>query len=73
MPSQSKQTAGQSLKVTFSLRRPPDHSNYAECDECKQRRLAVEQLIRISGPRADINQKRQEQMAHIQAMVAERE
>eukprot|EP00965_Chrysotila_dentata_P253112 6211068-Pleurochrysis_carterae.AAC.3 len=60
-------------KSYLRLRPRPDHSNYAECDECKTRRLAVENLIRSSAPRADINIKRSEQMAHVQEMLAERQ
>eukprot|EP00965_Chrysotila_dentata_P102376 3379730-Pleurochrysis_carterae.AAC.1 len=60
-------------KSYLRLRPRPDHSNYAECDECKRRRVAIEKMIRNSAPRADINEKRREQMEHIQAMMAERE
>eukprot|EP00965_Chrysotila_dentata_P029960 997148-Pleurochrysis_carterae.AAC.1 len=37
-------------KSYFRLRPRPDHSNYAECDECKTRRVALETLIRSSAP-----------------------
>eukprot|EP00965_Chrysotila_dentata_P099825 3298544-Pleurochrysis_carterae.AAC.1 len=48
----------------LKLRPRPEHSNYAECDECKTRRTAVEALIRASAPREQINEKRSEQMRH---------
>eukprot|EP00965_Chrysotila_dentata_P016519 547203-Pleurochrysis_carterae.AAC.2 len=44
----------------------PDHSNYAECDECKKRRMAVKKFISESAPREEINAKRSEQMQHVQ-------
>eukprot|EP00965_Chrysotila_dentata_P119411 3947517-Pleurochrysis_carterae.AAC.1 len=60
-------------KSYLRFRPRPDHSSYAECDECKRGRVAVEKMIRNAAPRADINEKRCEQMEHIQAMMAERE
>eukprot|EP00965_Chrysotila_dentata_P182148 6014815-Pleurochrysis_carterae.AAC.1 len=54
------------------LRPRPDISKYAECAECKKRRVAVANLIRNSAPREEINLKRSE-MQHVEEMMAGRE
>eukprot|EP00965_Chrysotila_dentata_P250116 6209261-Pleurochrysis_carterae.AAC.3 len=56
-------------KSWFRLRPRPDHSNYAECQECRDRRLRVEQLITEKAPMADIAAQRDKQMEHIQNML----
>eukprot|EP00965_Chrysotila_dentata_P040557 1345156-Pleurochrysis_carterae.AAC.1 len=40
-------------KCMFRLLARPDHSNYPECANCKERRMAVEALIMSSAPRAE--------------------
>eukprot|EP00965_Chrysotila_dentata_P054974 1825020-Pleurochrysis_carterae.AAC.1 len=57
----------------FRLRARPDHSNYPECQECRDRRLSVEGLINAKAPRAEMTAMREKQMQHIQNMFAERD
>eukprot|EP00965_Chrysotila_dentata_P257067 6212759-Pleurochrysis_carterae.AAC.7 len=52
-------------KTWFRLHARPDHSNYLKCQECCDRRLAVERLIAAKAPRAEINAARDKQMAHV--------
>eukprot|EP00965_Chrysotila_dentata_P101212 3342172-Pleurochrysis_carterae.AAC.1 len=59
-------------KSLFKLKARPDHSNYPECDLCRESRLEVERLIYDAAPRAQINEKRAELMGHVHAMMAER-
>eukprot|EP00965_Chrysotila_dentata_P013951 462877-Pleurochrysis_carterae.AAC.1 len=57
----------------FRLRPRADHSNYAECEECRVRRVAVEKLVFESARLELINEKRNERLSHVQEMFAERE
>eukprot|EP00965_Chrysotila_dentata_P149921 4951399-Pleurochrysis_carterae.AAC.1 len=57
----------------FWLRARPDDSSYAECECCRVRRVAVEQLIQKSAPKERVIKQRNKQVKHVQEMLAERE
>eukprot|EP00965_Chrysotila_dentata_P234427 6200168-Pleurochrysis_carterae.AAC.5 len=55
------------------LRPRADHSNYVEREECRVRLVAVGTLIEESSPRKMIDEKRNDQLKHVQKTFVELE
>ena len=59
-------------RLTFRLVERPNHSNFAECSDCRSNRLEKEGNIRNRAPRATRDATSAKQVAHVRECHAER-